>query len=110
MPNQQCVFKLPASLGPTLAFSDLPFIAQPQPTSPAGAPTVTYNLGIQPPGECLQTGIALRAALVLAGLAVGKLVELVEQLAQGVPGDDRLAASEAYCCAGPRHPLLRFWR
>lgn len=37
-----------------------------------------------PPGECLQTGIALRAALVIAGLAADKLVELVEQLAQGV--------------------------
>lgn len=35
-----------------------------------------------PPGECLQTGIALRAALVLAGLAARELVELVEQLAQ----------------------------
>lgn len=59
-----------------------------------------------PPGECLQTGIALRAALVLAGLAAGKLVELVEQLAQGVPGDDRLAASEAHSYAGPCQPLL----
>lgn len=59
-----------------------------------------------PPGECLQTGIALRAALVLAGLAAGKLMELVEQLAQGVPGDDRLAASEAHSCAGSRELLL----
>ena len=58
-----------------------------------------------PPGECLQTGIALRAALVLAGLAARELVELVEQLGAGVPGDDRLAASEAHSGAGPRQPL-----
>jgi len=38
IPKQQYIFELPASLGPTVEFGSLPFLSQPSPTSPAGAP------------------------------------------------------------------------